>query len=318
MNTLEGKIALVAGATRGAGRAIARTLAEHGATVYCTGRSTRGHGAMGGRPETLEETAELITAAGGKAIAVRADHTVEADVVAVCDRIREEQGRLDILINDVWGGDELIDFGKKFWELSMDKARALLERAVFTHIQTSRYAVPLMFQAERGLIVEVTDGDTFGYRGNFTYDLTKMSVIRLAFNMAQELRKTKITALSVTPGFLRSEFMLDLFGVTEANWRDAVSKEPHFIASETPFYVARAIAALAADPDVRRKAGRVFSSWDLAKEYGFTDVDGNRPDWGAYFTKTFNHPYPVADERAFESWRISPFDLAAPDHMKPI
>lgn len=316
MKSLRGRIALVAGATRGAGRAIARELAAAGATVYCSGRSTRGKVAMEGRTETIEETAELIAEAGGRAIAVRADHIVEADVVALCERIREEQGRLDILINDIWGGDELTEF-KRFWELSMEKARALIERAVFTHIVTSRHAVPLMFASERGLIVEVTDGDHFGYRGNLTYDLTKMAVIRLAFSMAQELRGKPITALSVTPGFLRSEWMLDHFGVTEANWRDAVAKEPDFIASETPFFVARGIVALAADPEVHRKAGRVFSSWDLAKEYDFDDVDGSRPDWAAHFEKTYGARYPVADESAFASWVVSPIDIANPDWGNP-
>lgn len=326
MKTLEGRICLVAGATRGAGRAIACTLGEAGAIVYCTGRSTRGEPGRGvgpgpifelaRRPETIEETAELVTARGGRGIAVRVDHTVDAEVEALCARIREEHGRLDVLVNDIWGGDELTEFGKPFWKLSLEQGRLLLERAVWTHIVTSRKAVPLMLEGERGLIIEVTDGDHFGYRGNLFYDLAKMSVIRLAFAMASELRKKRVTALAVTPGFLRSEVMLAHFGVTEANWREGAAKEPDFIASETPYYVARGVAALAADPDVRRKAGRVFSSWDLAREYGFTDVDGRKPDWAAHFREAYGRPYPVADEHAYASWFDGPIDIAFPDFIK--
>ncbi|MFY0522840.1 SDR family oxidoreductase [Archangium gephyra] len=325
--TLEGRICLVAGATRGAGRAIACTLGEAGATVYCTGRSTRAQTERGKgpgpfleldrRPETIEETAELVTARGGRGIAVRADHTVESEVEALCARIRAEQGRLDVLVNDIWGGDELTDFGAPFWKLSLEKGHLLLDRAVWSHIVTSRHAVPLMLEGERGLIIEVTDGDHFGYRGNLFYDLAKMSVIRLAFAMATEFRKKPgMTALAVTPGFLRSETMLEHFGVTEATWRDGAAKDPNFIASETPYYVARGVAALAADPDVRRKAGRVFSSWDLAREYGFTDVDGRKPDWAAHFRETYGRVYPVADERAYASWFDGPIDIAFPDFIK--
>jgi NAD(P)-dependent dehydrogenase (short-subunit alcohol dehydrogenase family) len=313
MRPLEGKIALVAGATRGAGRAIAMMLGEAGATVYCTGRSVRGRPATGTRPETIEETAELVHARGGRGIAVQVDHTIEPEVAALCARLQREQGRLDVLVNDVWGGDELIDFGQPFWKLSPEKGRLLLDRAVFSHILTSRYAVPLMLGGHRGLIVEVTDGDSFGYRGNLHYDVVKHSVIRLAFAMSRELRRHPVTALAVTPGFLRSEAMLDLFGVTEANWRDGAAKDPHFIASETPFYVGRAVAALAADPDVASKAGRVFSSWQLAKEYGFKDEDGRQPDWGAYFQKTFGRPSIVADEAAYASWANGPMEVSNPD-----
>ncbi|WP_437960847.1 SDR family oxidoreductase [Sorangium sp. So ce119] len=316
MKPLEGQIALVTGATRGAGRAIACSLGEAGATVYCTGRSVRGRPATGQRPETIEETAERVTAAGGLGIAVQVDHTVEEQVEALCARIRRDHGKLDVLVNDVWGGDELAEFGQPFWKLSVPKGKLLLERAVTSHIVTSRHAVPILLERDRGLIVEVTDGDNFGYRGNLFYDLAKMSVIRLAFAMAWELRRHPgITALAITPGFLRSEAMLDGFGVTEENWRDATAKDPHFIASETPFFVGRAVAALAADPNVAAKAGRVFSSWDLAREYGFTDVDGRQPHWGEYFEKTFG-PYRKADEAAYASWRDGPMDLAAPDWPK--
>jgi len=237
------------------------------------------------RPETIEETAEMVNTYGGVGIPVQADHTVEAQVQALFERIRTEQGRLDILVNDIWGGDELTEWGTPFWELSLDKGLLMLQRAVQTHIITSRYATPLMVARSQGLIVEITDGDTLNYRGNLFYDLAKVSVIRLAYAMAEELRPYRITALAVTPGFLRSEAMLDHFGVTEANWQDGAKKDPHFIASETPFYIGRAIAALAADPNIAQKSGGVFSSWDLAKEYGFSDIDGRQPDWGKYFAE---------------------------------
>ncbi len=316
MKPLEGRIALVAGATRGAGRGIAMMLGEAGATVYCTGRSVRGRPATGTRPETIEETAELVTARGGRGIAVRVDHTVESEVAALCARVKSEQGRLDVLVNDVWGGDELSEFGLPFWKLAPEKGRLMLDRGIYSHILTSRYAVPLMLERNQGLIVEITDGDSFGYRGNLFYDLVKLSVIRLAFAMAQELRRHAITAVAVTPGFLRSEAMLDLFGVTETNWREGTKKDPHFIASETPFYVGRAVAALAADPNVTAKNGRVFSSWQLAKEYGFKDEDGRQPDWGKYFQETFGRSYSVADEAAYASWANSAIEIADPDWPK--
>lgn len=305
---LQGKVALVAGATRGAGRAIAVALGEAGAVVIGTGRSSRER--PGARPETIEETAEQVTRAGGVGVAARVDHTREDEVEALCERIRREHGGLDILINDLWGGEKLIEFGVPFWECSIAKGRAMIEQAVIAHAITSRFAVPLMFGRERGLIVEVTDGDSFGWRGPFFYDLVKMSAIRMAFAMSRELVAHPITALAVTPGFLRSEEMLDHFGVTEATWRDAVAKEPHFIASETPAYLARGLAALAADPDVKRRAGRVFASWDLAREYGVTDVDGSRPDWASYFEKAFGQPYPRADEQAYDTWSRSAFEIA--------
>ena len=282
---LHDQVAVVAGATRGAGRGIARMLGAAGATVYCTGRSVRGRPATPGRPETLEETAELVTAEGGRGIAVRTDHTIESEVEQLFARIRAEADRLDILVNDIWGGDALTEWGTPFWELSTAKGMELLERAVHTHIITSRHGVPLMVERDAGLIVEVTDGDTFGYRGNLFYDLAKNAVIRLAYAMACDLHAHKVTALAVTPGFLRSEAVLDHFGVTESNWREAIGKDEYFAESETPCFVGRAIAALAADPDVARKSGGLYSSWELAKEYGFTDVDGRRPDWGSFFLR---------------------------------
>jgi NAD(P)-dependent dehydrogenase (short-subunit alcohol dehydrogenase family) len=294
MKTLQGKVTVVAGATRGAGRGIACMLGEAGATVYCTGRSSRGKAItpqdgtgstfdLAIRPETIEETAELVTARGGVGFPVQVDHTIEDQVKALFERVRAEQGRLDVLVNDVWGGDALTEWGKPFWELSLQKGMLMLQRAVHSHIITSRYATPLMVQRGQGLIVEITDGDNFHYRGNLFYDLVKISVIRLAYAMSEELYPYHITALAVTPGFLRSEAMLEHFGVTEANWQEGAKKDPHFIASETPFYVGRAVAALASDPDVSKKSGKVLSSWNLAAEYGFTDIDGRQPNWGKYF-----------------------------------
>ncbi|WP_420442383.1 SDR family oxidoreductase [Candidatus Palauibacter sp.] len=282
---LKDRVAIVAGATRGAGRGIARMLGAAGATVYCTGRSVRGHPATPGRPETLEETAEFVTAEGGRGIAVRTDHTVESEVERLFARVRDEAGRLDVLVNDIWGGDALTEWGKPFWELSIAQGQSLLERAVDTHIITSRHGAPLMVERNAGLIVEVTDGDTFGYRGNLFYDLAKNAVVRLAYAMAADLQAHGVTALAITPGFLRSEAVLDHFGVTEADWHDAIEKDEYFAESETPCFVGRAIAALAADPKVAARAGGLFSSWGLAKEYGFTDVDGRRPDWGTFFLR---------------------------------
>lgn len=303
---LEGKVAVVAGATRGAGRGIAWALGEEGATVYCTGRSSRvgragatratratgategpsGPFALSRRPETIEETAEGVDARGGKGIAVRADHTAEADVKALFDRVRKEQGRLDLLVNDVWGGDELAEWGRAFWELDPAKGFLMLRRAVDSHILTAIHAAPLLIAEGSGLIVEVTDGDSTAYRGNLFYDLVKSSVIRLALAMSEELRPKGVSAVAVTPGFLRSEAMLDHFGVTEADWRDGAAKDPHFIASETPLYVGRAVAALAADPAIAARSGGVFTSWGLAEEFGFADADGSRPHWGRHLALT--------------------------------
>ncbi|GIV95434.1 MAG: short-chain dehydrogenase [Herpetosiphonaceae bacterium] len=283
MQLLKGKVAVVAGATRGAGRGIACMLGEAGATVYCTGRSVRGKPATGNRPETIDETAEMVTARGGNGIAVQVDHTVPEQVKALFERVRAEQGRLDLLVNDVWGGDELTEWGRPFWEHSLDKGLLMQQRAVHTHIITSHYGVPLMVERRQGLVIEITDGDTLSYRGNLFYDLAKISAIRLALAMAEELRSYNVTALALTPGYLRSEAMLDGFGVTEANWQDAIKQDPHFAASETPFYIGRAVVALASDPRVAEKTGRVLSTWNLAEEYGFTDVDGRQPHWGRYF-----------------------------------
>jgi NAD(P)-dependent dehydrogenase (short-subunit alcohol dehydrogenase family) len=292
--SLQGKIAVVAGATRGAGRGIACMLGAAGATVYCTGRSSRrvpqarpadaGPFTTAGRPETIEETAELVDRFGGRGIAVQVDHTIEAEVAALFKRIQAEQGRLDVLVNDVWGGDELThpDWSKPFWELKPQVWLKLHERAVYSHILTSRYGAPLLVAQRSGLIVEITDGDRADYRGHFFYDLAKTAVTRMAFSMAAELREHGVAALAVTPGFLRSEAMLEFMGVTEANWRGGAAKDPHFIASETPYFVGRAVAALAADPQIMAKSGGLYSSWELSDEYGFSDINGENPHWGRY------------------------------------
>lgn len=240
------------------------------------------------RPETIEESAELVTAAGGVGIAVRVDHSDSDAVAALAARIREEQdGRLDILVNDIWGGDGMIDWERKFWEQDLGQGLAVLRQAVETHIITSHHLVPLMVARESGLVVEITDGVEPGYRGSFFYDLAKAGVIRLAVAQAGELKSRNISAVAVTPGFLRSEAMLDHFGVTEANWRDGVAKDKDFIASETPAYVGRAVAALAADADRERFSGLALSSWGLSEVYDFVDADGTRPHWGRHFAAAY-------------------------------
>ncbi|MDX6682212.1 MAG: hypothetical protein QOG94_2251 [Solirubrobacteraceae bacterium] len=283
--SLAGQVAIVAGATRGAGRAIAIELGAAGATVYVTGRSTRGRPSPMARAETIEETAELVQQAGGRAIAVRVDHTDSDDVGALVRRVADEQdGRLDVLVNDVWGGDPLTQW-VPFWEHDLSNGLQIQRTGVHTHLVTSWHAAPLMIARGRGLIVEITDGVDERYRGSLFYDLAKSSVIRLAVAQSHELREHGIAAVAVSPGFLRSEAMLDHFGVTEATWRDAIAADRHFAASETPRFVARAIAALAADPRVMDKTGRAFGSWDLGREYGIVDLDGSRPDWGAHFER---------------------------------
>ena len=309
---LKGKIALVAGATRGAGRGIAIALGEAGATVYCTGRSSRGRPATPGRPETIEETAELVTAAGGRGIAVRVDHTQPAEVKKLVAGIKRRHKGLDILVNDVWGGDVLTEFGKKFWTANLDKGLLMLKQAIHSHIITSHYAVPLMLGRRNGIIFEITDGDSFYYRGNIFYDLVKISAIRLAFAMSLELRKQGIVSVALTPGFLRSEAMLDQFGVSEANWKQAGKKDPNFLASESPRFVGQAVVALAADAKVKNKTGRVFSSWALAREYGFTDLDGTRPDWGNFAEKKYGK-YKICDERFYSYWTPGLIERIFPD-----
>lgn len=279
---LAGRVALVAGATRGTGRGIARALGEAGAIVYCSGRSVRGNPATPGRAETIEETAEMVTALGGVGVAVRADHTEPAQVRALVDRIRDERGGLDILVNDVWGGDDLTQWGKPLWEHSLDDGLLMQRRAVHSHIITSHEAIPLMLDRANALLVEVTDGVTDGYRGNVFYDLAKVSVIRLAVALGYELRDRDVTAVAVSPGFLRSERMLELFGVTEATWRDHIARDPNWAESETPLFVGRGIAALAADPNHWRFSGMALTSWDLGERYHVVDADGRQPHWGRW------------------------------------
>ena len=301
---LAGKIAVVAGATRGAGRGIATALGEAGATVYCTGRSVAGSPGMKNRPETIQETAELVTARGGRGIAVRVDHTVPAEVAGLFEQV----GDFDILVNDIWGGDDLIEWGKKLWETRLEDGLTLIDRAIKTHIITSHHGVPRLRRG--GVVFEITDGNAYFYRGNFFYDLVKTTVIRMAFALSQELADRGVTALAVTPGFLRSEWMLDHLGVTEANWRDAAAKVQEFIASETPLLVGRCVAALAADPAVAQKAGRVFASWDLAEEYGVDDADGSRPHFVRWLEAHMPHVaagWKKADDGFYAYWGKMPY-----------
>ncbi|MEW1911603.1 SDR family oxidoreductase [Kitasatospora sp. NPDC085895] len=286
---LKGRVALVAGATRGAGRGIAVELGAAGATVYVTGRSTRAQRSEYDRPETVEDTADLVTAAGGHGIAVPTDHLVPAQVRSLVDRIDAEQGRLDVLVNDIWGGENLFQWDTPVWEHDLDNGLRLLRLAVETHAITSHHALPLLLRRPGGLVVEVTDGtaeynrDT--YRVSFFYDLAKTSVLRMGFALGEELGPRGAAAVALTPGWMRSEIMLGHFGVTEENWRDALRVEPHFCISETPFFVGRAVAALAADPEVGRWNGRSLSSGGLAQVYGFTDRDGSRPDAWRYMVE---------------------------------
>ncbi|MGR6322370.1 SDR family oxidoreductase [Micromonospora soli] len=296
---LTGKIALVAGATRGAGRQIAVQLGAAGATVYATGRSTRQGRSEMDRPETIEETAELVTAAGGTGIAVAVDHLDPDQVRRLVERIDAEQGRLDVLVNDVWGGDPLTTWEKPVWEQPLDAGFHLLRLAVDTHIITSHFALPLLIRNPGGLVVEIGDGtkeyNDATYRLSVFYDLAKVSVNRLAFSQAHELAPHGGTAVALTPGWLRSEAMLEHFGVTEANWRDGAAKDPHFVMSETPAFVGRAVAALAADPDRARWTGKSVDSGGLAQVYGFTDLDGTRPNWARYHEEVVKPGKPAGD-----------------------
>ena len=284
--SLAGKVALVAGATRGAGRGIAVELGAAGATVYVTGRTTRRQQSEYARPETIEETAELVSAAGGTGVAVRVDHLVAEEVGALVARIRAEQGRLDILVNDVWGGEKLFEWNKAVWQHDLANGLRMLRLAIDTHLITAHHALPLLIERPGGLLVEVTDGtaeyNADHYRLSPFYDLAKSAVIRMAWAHAKDLAPHGATSVSLTPGWLRSEMMLEAFGVGEDNWRDATARVPHFVISETPRFVGRAVAALAGDPDRARWNGQSLSSGGLAKVYGFTDLDGSRPDAWRY------------------------------------
>jgi NAD(P)-dependent dehydrogenase (short-subunit alcohol dehydrogenase family) len=277
---LTGRVAIVAGATRGAGRGIARALGEAGAIVYCTGRSVRGNPSSYKRPETIDETAEMITAAGGTAIPVRVDHTVEAEVEALFKQVDRERGRVDVVVNSVAGEDPLAGSYGWFWDADLTHTTKALENSLVSHIITAKHAAKAMMRARSGLIVEVTEGDSVGAGGNPAKQVVKLALKGNALAMAAELYPHGIAAVSITPGFLRSESMLEHFGVTERNWRDGGKKDKNFLASESPLYIGRAVAALAADPKILTRTGQLFSSWELAREYKFTDVDGSRPDWG--------------------------------------
>lgn len=300
---LAGRVALVAGATRGAGRAMAVELGRAGALVYVTGRTTRERVSEVGRPtETIEETAELVTEAGGTGIAVPVDHLEPERVRALVERIDRDQGRLDVLVNSLWGGDRLIEFDTRLWDLDLAGGLRMLRLGIDSHLITSHYALPLLIRRPGGLVVEITDGTAdFNrrYRDNLCFDLAKNAPHRIAFGLAAELGEHGGTAVSLTPGFLRSEEMLDHFGVTEETWREAVAANPHFAIAESPALIARGVRALAADPDKARWSGRSLSSGQLAKEYGFTDTDGSRPDCFGYFEDVVfgGRDAPAADYR---------------------
>jgi len=293
---LAAKVALVAGATRGAGRGIAVALAKAGATVYVTGRSTRSKRSEMNRPETIEETAELVEKAGGHGVAVEVDHLEPDEVSALVNRIRREQGGLRILVNNIWGATKM-EWNKSVWESDLSYGLRTLRLAVDTHAITSHFAIPLLIETPGGLIVEVTDGtdeyNANNYRVSFFYDLAKAAVNRMAFALGHEVEPHGATAISLTPGWLRSEAMLDAYRVTESNWRDATKIQPHFAISESPAFVGRAVAALAADPNVSRWNGRSLSSGQLARIYGFTDIDGSQPDAWRYLVEVHDAGKPA-------------------------
>ena len=280
---------MVAGATRGAGRGIAAALGEAGATVICTGRTTRSQRSEYDRPETIEETAELVTQLGGTGIAVPVDHLESEQVARLAARIRQDYGGIDVLVNDIWGGETLKggpdEWNKPIWEVSLEKGLRILRLAIDTHLITSHHLLPLLIGKPGGLLVEVTDGpaeyNASHYRISVYYDLAKVAVARLAYSQGHELAPHGATAVCITPGWLRSELMLEHYGATEANWRDAQAP-PSFALSETPRYVGRAVAALASDPDRARWNQKSVTSGQLASEYGFTDMDGSRPDIWRY------------------------------------
>ena len=290
-NALRGRIAVVAGATRGAGRGIAAALGEAGATVYCSGRSSRSRALQSdyNRAETIEETAELVTSLGGKGIAVVADHLDPDHVRSLSEQIRDAHGHIDILVNDIWGAEQLkggpADWNKPIWQLDLNKGLRILRLAIDTHLITSHYLLPLLIASPGGLLVEVTDGtleyNSSHYRLSVFYDLAKVAVNRLAFSQGHEVAPHQATAVAITPGWLRSEMMLEAYNVSEENWRTAAAP-PGFAVSESPRYVGRAIVAIAADPERARWHQRSVTSGQLAAEYGFTDIDGSRPDVWRY------------------------------------
>ncbi|GGB63373.1 SDR family oxidoreductase [Fictibacillus barbaricus] len=301
MKPLKGKVALVAGGTRGAGRGIAMELGAAGATVYITGRTTRNEVSEYGRPETIEETADLVDELGGIGIPIQVDHLVPEQVKALIQKIENEQGRLDILVNDIWGGEYLIEWNKPVWEHSLEKGLRMLRLAVETHLTTSHFALPLLIKNEGGLVVEMTDGteeyNDKNYRLSMFYDLAKSSVNRMARALSHELAPYKCTAVSLTPGWIRSEIMLETFGVTEENWRDGTGKDPHFAISESPRFVGRAVAALAVDEQRHEWNGKSLSSGGLAKRYDVYDVDGSQPDCWRYLVEVVEAGKPADTKR---------------------
>ncbi|MBM2614153.1 SDR family NAD(P)-dependent oxidoreductase [Actinoplanes sp. LDG1-06] len=294
--SMKGKVALVAGATRASGRAIAVELGALGFTVYATGRSSAAGRSEMDRPETIEQTAALVDAAGGKGIAVRIDHSVPGEVAALVERIEADQGRLDVLVNNVWGGDMFTEWGKPIWEHSVERGLRMLHQGVDTHLITSHHALPLLIRRPGGLVVEMTDGKAVDgeYRESVYYDLVKVSVIRLAQAQAAELRDHGAAAVAVTPGWLRSERMLDKYAVTEETWRSA--EIDHFGITESPHFVGRGVAALAADPANVRFTGQTLSSIDLATEFHLTDIDGSRPDFPRYYAEVMIPGHPPREE----------------------
>ena len=311
------------------GRGTALALGEAGATVYCTGRSTRANRVPRNgdakispfdharRPETIAETAEMVTARGGQGIAAVVDHTDAKQVEKLIGQIRDGQSSLHILVNDI---SEIIpqDFGKTFWQVNLENGFANLRNVLHAHIITNHFAAPLLIEtAERsgvtGLIVGIGDGDSYTYRGHLFYDLIKTSVIRMAFAIARELRRKNMAAVALTPGFLRSEAMLEHFGVTEANWQEAIKKDSNYAESETPLYAGRAITALAADPHLMKKSGRVFSSWGLSDEYLFCDADGRRPHWGRHYMAKYGDTMKSCGDAFYEHWSDGPMDVVFPD-----
>jgi NAD(P)-dependent dehydrogenase (short-subunit alcohol dehydrogenase family) len=296
-------IALVSGATRGAGRGIAIALGEAGATVYATGRTTRERRSEVDRPETIEETAELVTAAGGEGIAVAVDHLDPTQVAELAARIDADHGRLDVLVNDIWGAEHLFEFDKTVWEHDLDNGLRLLRLALDTHLITSHHVLPLLIRQPGGLVVEMTDGtaeyNAGHFRNSLFYDLAKTAVTRMAWGLSHDLRPHGATAVALTPGWLRSEAMLEIYGVEEANWRDATARIPHFCISESPRYVGRAVAALAADPEVARWTGQSLSSGQLAQVYGFTDLDGTQPDCWRYMAEVVDDEDAAAGDTGY-------------------
>jgi NAD(P)-dependent dehydrogenase (short-subunit alcohol dehydrogenase family) len=323
MKPLEGQVAVVAGATRGAGRGVARMLGEAGALVYCAGRSSRerpntsGHH-YAGRPETIEETAEMVDAAGGKGIPARVDFNVEEEAAAFFKRVGREQKRLDVLVNILTGRP--VESWKPFWKLSLKEGRELYESWIWTHVRTCWHAVPLMLKNQHGLVVEVVEQHSIGHHGQFFFDMFETALKRLAYALAVELAPHGVSALAITPGFMRTEAIMEGFGATDENWREVAETNKQargygFAGSETPCFLGRAVAALAADPKLPAKSGGLYSSWGLSEEYGFTDIDGARPHAGRYFEEHFPHIFKRSHPLEVD-WAVVARDAPAPPARK--